>query len=494
MAYGGDLQANTAVDLMVGPFLDSTDGDTEETGLTITQAEVRLSKNGANIAQKNEATSLTHDELGNYLCKLNTTDTNTEGILTLMIHESGALSIKMDYTVMAQAAYISKYTAKDTGFMDVDVKAVSGDTTAADNLEAILDGNGITADVDLTARSLTITNDAGVGLAVTGTTDAITATGTAGSGIKATSSGSNGHGIEIAGNGSGDGVQTVGGTTGHGVDMQGGASGGQGLNIKANAGNASGILSVGNGSGYGLDARGGTTGHGIAGLGGASGGAGIYGQAQANNDAGMELVKHGTGDDLDADTIATDTPAILTDTNEIQGKLPSNKFMGSSDGADDDGTLNTIATDAARLTAARAGALTDWIDGGRLDLILDIIAADTTTDIPALIATAQSDLDTITGGSGVLIDTDAVDADSLKADAITEIWAKAMVDLAQGAPSATASVLVAINHLYEAWRNKTETTATRLTVYKNDAATELVRSTISDDATTFTKGEMVTGV
>ena len=34
--------------------------------------------------------------------------------------------------------------------------------------------------------------------------------------------------------------------------------------------------------------------------------------------------------------------AIEIDTNAIQGKLPTNKFMGSSDGADDDGTLNAI--------------------------------------------------------------------------------------------------------------------------------------------------------
>ena len=140
MAFGGYLQANTAVDLMVGPFIDDTDGKTAETGLTISQADVRLSKNGGNIAQKNEATSLTHDELGNYLCKLNTTDTNTEGILTIMIHESGALPIKMDYMVLAQAAYISLVTAKDTGFIDVDVKAISTDTTAADTLETMLDG------------------------------------------------------------------------------------------------------------------------------------------------------------------------------------------------------------------------------------------------------------------------------------------------------------------------------------------------------------------
>lgn len=33
---------------------------------------------------------------------------------------------------------------------------------------------------------------------------------------------------------------------------------------------------------------------------------------------------------------------------------------------------------------------TDWVNGGRLDLILDIIAADTTTDIPALIAALEN--------------------------------------------------------------------------------------------------------
>lgn len=47
------------------------------------------------------------------------------------------------------------------------------------------------------------------------------------------------------------------------------------------------------------------------------------------------------------------------------------------------------------VTAARMGALTDWINGGRLDLILDIIAADTTTDIPALLTTIDTVVDAI---------------------------------------------------------------------------------------------------
>ena len=47
--------------------------------------------------------------------------------------------------------------------------------------------------------------------------------------------------------------------------------------------------------------------------------------------------------------------------------------------------LDTKLANTNEITVARMGALTDWINGGRLDLILDTIAADTTTDIPALI-------------------------------------------------------------------------------------------------------------
>lgn len=48
--------------------------------------------------------------------------------------------------------------------------------------------------------------------------------------------------------------------------------------------------------------------------------------------------------------------------------------------------LDSKLANTNEVTAARMGALTDWINGGRLDLILDIIAQDTTTDIPGLIA------------------------------------------------------------------------------------------------------------
>jgi hypothetical protein len=77
------------------------------------------------------------------------------------------------------------------------------------------------------------------------------------------------------------------------------------------------------------------------------------------------------------------------------------------------------------------------------------------------------------------------------APTVDEIWAKAMVDLAAGAPSATASAITAMNYIYEAWRNKTVTdeSGKEIIVYKDDGTTKLCESDISDDGMLFTKGE-----
>ncbi|MDH5786980.1 MAG: hypothetical protein OEZ40_01630 [Candidatus Bathyarchaeota archaeon] len=94
------LKQSTAITAKIGPFIDETDGKTAETGLTIAQADVRLSKNGGDIAQKTEATSCTHDELGIYGCPLDTTDTGTLGRLQLWVHSSGALPVWHEYMVV----------------------------------------------------------------------------------------------------------------------------------------------------------------------------------------------------------------------------------------------------------------------------------------------------------------------------------------------------------------------------------------------------------
>src|SRR5690349_22828060 len=95
------LKQSTATTLLVGPFLDETDGKTAETTLTLSQSDCLLWKEGGTtLAQKNESTSCTHRSNGLYTCPINSTDTNTLGILTISIHESGALPIRQDYYVV----------------------------------------------------------------------------------------------------------------------------------------------------------------------------------------------------------------------------------------------------------------------------------------------------------------------------------------------------------------------------------------------------------
>lgn len=71
---------------------------------------------------------------------------------------------------------------------------------------------------------------------------------------------------------------------------------------------------------------------------------------------------------------------------------------------------------------------------------------------------------------------------------VTDLWAQAMSDLA-APPAATASVLAGLNWIFQLARNKVTETATQQKVYKDDASTVAGTATVSDDGTTFTRGE-----
>jgi hypothetical protein len=115
------LKQSTATTLLIGPFLDATDGVTAETALTISQADVLLWKEGGTtLAQKNESTAATHRSNGLYTCPVNTTDTNTLGTLIVSVAESGALPIRQDYLVVPANIYDSWVLGTDLQQVDVD--------------------------------------------------------------------------------------------------------------------------------------------------------------------------------------------------------------------------------------------------------------------------------------------------------------------------------------------------------------------------------------
>lgn len=110
--------------------------------------------------------------------------------------------------------------------------------------------------------------------------------------------------------------------------------------------------------------------------------------------------------------------------------------------------------------------------GSHLALILE----DTGTTIPDLIAA----LNNISAA-----DVNAQVSDVLKTDTSTMPG--------QEAPPATPTLEEAILYLYKFLRNKITTTATEVKVYADNESTVDHKSTISDDGTTFTRGEFGSG-
>ena len=159
------LKQSTAYTFRMGPFLDETDGKTAETGLTISQADVRLSKGGGNFAQKNESTSASHDEIGYYIVLLDATDTATVGELLVAVHESGALPVFKTFQVVEEAIYDAIYGGSANLITKVDAIDTVVDAILVDT-GTTLDGkiNTIDTVVDSILVDTAVIGAAGAGL------------------------------------------------------------------------------------------------------------------------------------------------------------------------------------------------------------------------------------------------------------------------------------------------------------------------------------------
>lgn len=137
-------QSTASQEILLGYFLDSVDGNTEETGLTIANTDIKLHKAGATTLANKNSGGATHISNGLYYTVLDATDTDTLGNLVVSVHVSGALPVKATYTVLAANVYDSLVAGSD--LLQVDTTQISGDGTAADNLELQYDGTGLTGD------------------------------------------------------------------------------------------------------------------------------------------------------------------------------------------------------------------------------------------------------------------------------------------------------------------------------------------------------------
>jgi hypothetical protein len=142
------LKQSTAVTIKMGPFVDSTDGNTEETGLTIAQADVKLSKAHGALAAKNDAGSATHDANGIYGVPLNATDTGTLGQLKIYAHPTGALPVWDDYLVVPANVYEAL-----AGGEYLEVTSLAADVSISGNTITVRKRDGSTTQYTKTATS-----------------------------------------------------------------------------------------------------------------------------------------------------------------------------------------------------------------------------------------------------------------------------------------------------------------------------------------------------
>jgi hypothetical protein len=176
-------QATSSQEVPLGYFVDSTDGDTEETGLTIANTDVRLWKAGATALVNKNSGGATHMANGIYYTVLDATDTDTSGPLVVFVHVSGALPVRLACHVYPANVYDAMIGGD---LLQVDAREFGGVTVTGRDLGAsvLLSAGTGTGQVSLASGALTIgtNNDkSGYGLAdgaITATklaTDAITA-------------------------------------------------------------------------------------------------------------------------------------------------------------------------------------------------------------------------------------------------------------------------------------------------------------------------------
>lgn len=125
------LRQSTAVDVLIGPFVDSANGYTAEAGVS---PAVKLSKNGQTLTAKSDVTTPVHSADGYYNCELDATDTNTVGTLVLSVVGSAtSLPVRHEYQVLDETAYDTLYATTATVLNAGDVGMIFKSTIATVN-------------------------------------------------------------------------------------------------------------------------------------------------------------------------------------------------------------------------------------------------------------------------------------------------------------------------------------------------------------------------
>ena len=306
----------------------------------------------------------------------------------------------------------------------------------------------------LTAASVSVTGQLDAGNVLVDGTTVLTGTTTLtgnvmmSNGLSISNATGDGHGVAISGNGSGDGIFVIAGDTGHGIETRGGGTSGCGIFAEA-ATEGDGIYALGKG----------TDEHGILAVGGDTTGDGIHAEAATEGD-GIYALGKGTAEH-----------GILAVGGDVSG----------------DGIH-------ANATAGNGNGMSLVKHGTGVDLDADI-TGDITGSLSGSVASVTGNVDGDVSGNvdGTVAGVTPATAANVNTQVLDVLNTDTFAEPGDEIPTSTTTLVDKIGYLYKFMRNKIETTATKINVY-NDAGDNIDHtSTISDDDTTFTRGEFGAG-
>ena len=198
---------------------------------------------------------------------------------------------------------------------------------------------------------------------------------------------------------------------------------------------------------------------------------------------------------------ATAIPAVVAGTYIDQmmddGTAVYDRTTDSLQAIRDTAPLGTAmrGTDSAALASVCTEARLAELDAANLPAVTDAILVDTGTTldgrIPAALVGGRMDSDIGAKTGNVALSTQ--EKADVNAEVVDAVATDTYAEPGQGTPAATTTLAAKLNYLYKAWRNRVTQTATQYTLYADNATTVDQKAAVSDDATTFDKGEVATG-
>ena len=417
-------QSTASQEVPLGYFVDSTDGNTEETALTINNTDIKVWKTGATTLADKNSGGATHISNGIYYAVLDATDTNTLGPLVIFVHVSGALTVRLECCVLAANVYDSLVGATDK--LDVNTAEIAGSNVSTSTAQI----------------GVNVVNAGGTAWASGSITSGVFASGAiTASAIAADAIGAS----ELAT----DAVTEIAAGVWNSARSSYTAAGSFGQGVASVQGNVTGSVNSVT-TGVTVTTNNDKTGYSLT-------------QTFPTNFSSLSItaggaVTVGTNNDKTGYTLTVTPPTSADIADAVWDEALSGHTTAGSAGK----ALADAGSAGDPWSAAVPGAYTAGSAGYILGTNLD--------------ATVSS-RSTLTAAA---VNTEVVDA--LNVDTYAEPGS--------GAPGATISLAQKIGYLYKAFRNKVTQTSTEYKLFADDEATVHQKATVSDDGTTFTRGEV----